>query len=99
MVLPRYSLRWLLGLTTVCAVVSLILASTVRGDAWAIGAAVGLGSLLLLFVLHAGAFSVAWLLSQFLGAVGGVFAAPPQDAQASPFANRPPADSPPEAAP
>lgn len=65
MIIPRFTLRWLLALVTVCGGVSLILSYAFQGSAWAIGLLVGLGSLLLVLVLHASAYSVAWLLTQF----------------------------------
>ena len=64
MIIPRFSLRWLLALVTVCGGVSLILSYAFQGSAWAIGLLVGLGSLLLVLLLHASAFSIAWLLTQ-----------------------------------
>jgi hypothetical protein len=75
MIIPRYSLRWLLALITVCGGLSLILSYAFRGQAWAIGLMVGLGSLLLVIALHAAAFSVAWLLTQFSYMASGSSAA------------------------
>jgi hypothetical protein len=65
MIIPRYSLRWLLALITVCGGLSMILAYAVQGQPWAIGAMVGLAALAVVVALHAAAFSVAWLLTQF----------------------------------
>ena len=65
MIIPRYSLRWLLALLTVCGGLSMILAYAVRGQPWAIGATVGIAALSVMVALHAAAFSVAWLLTQF----------------------------------
>jgi hypothetical protein len=65
MIIPRYSLRWLLALLTVCGGLSMILAYAVRGQPWAIGATVGIAALSVVVALHAAAFSVAWLLTQF----------------------------------
>ena len=64
MIIPRYSLRWLLALLTVCGVLSLVLSYAFQGHAWAIGMILGLGSLVVVIALHAVAFSVAWLLTQ-----------------------------------
>jgi uncharacterized membrane protein len=70
MLIPRFSIRWLLGLTAVCAAISLVLSFAARGAAWANGVWVGLvGSALMLFVLHVIAFVAAFLLSQFFPAV------------------------------
>src|SRR4029453_17477166 len=64
MIIPRYSLRWLLALITICGGLSLVLSYAFRGHAWAVGFMAGLGSLAVIAILHAVAFSVAWLLSQ-----------------------------------
>ncbi|MDX1948041.1 MAG: hypothetical protein SFU86_21760 [Pirellulaceae bacterium] len=98
MVIPRFSIRWLLGLTAVCAAISLVLSYAARGEPWGIGAAIGLASLVLLFLLHAGTFAVAWLLSQALAVVD------PPSTPVNPFGQSPeigslPAADPPEAAP
>jgi hypothetical protein len=65
MIIPRFSLRWLLALITVCGGLSLILSYAFQNHSWAIATIVGLGSLLVVVALHAVAFSVAWLLTQF----------------------------------
>ena len=64
MLIPRYTLRWLLGLMTFSAGVSLVLARAVRGEAWAIGVAAGLWSLAAVGLFYIGAFLVAWLITQ-----------------------------------
>jgi hypothetical protein len=71
MIIPRYSLRWLLALITVCGGLSLILSYAFQGQAWAIGFTVGLGSLAVVAALHAVAFSVAWLLTQLSSIASG----------------------------
>ncbi len=103
MLIPRFSIRWLLGLTTVSAGVSLVLASAVRGRPWAIGIVAGLWAIVIIALFYATAFLLAWLLNHFLAAIllkrrqagGSPFAAahsPP-----SPFnlAPQPAADTPP----
>ena len=47
MLIPRFSIRWLLGLTTFSAVVSLVLASAVRGRPWALGVMAGVSAALI----------------------------------------------------
>ena len=64
MLIPRYSIRWLLGLTTFSAVVSLVLSQAVRGQAWAIGVVAGLWTFVILAIFYAVAFVVAWLIDQ-----------------------------------
>jgi len=66
MLIPRFSLRWLLGLTTFSAGVSLVLSYAVRGHAWAIGITSGLWSLVVVGLFYIGAFLVAWLFAQAL---------------------------------
>jgi len=84
MLIPRYSLRWLLGLTTFSAGVSLILSYAIRGHAWAIGVASGLWSLVIVALFYVAAFLAAWLVAQVVtvarkeqrgGAGGSPFAA------------------------
>src|SRR5881275_2651546 len=65
MLIPRYSLRWLLGLTTVSAGISLVLSYAVRGQAWAIGITAGLWVFVAVAVLFIAAFLCAWLIDQF----------------------------------
>ena len=83
MLIPRYSLRWLLGLMTFSAGVSLILAYAVRGQAWAIGVTSALWSLAVVGLFYVGAFLVAWLIAQALNARRGGL---PTAAGGSPFA-------------
>jgi uncharacterized membrane protein len=64
MVIPRFSIQWLMGLTAVCAVLSLIVSYAVRGDVWAVAATTALGSGLLLMLLYVVAFLIAWLVAQ-----------------------------------
>ena len=85
MLIPRYSLRWLLALITVSAAISFVLSFAFRGRDWAIGIAAGLGSLAILMALFVVAFLAAWALAQIERAAsrGGE--------GTSPFAGNPPA--------
>jgi hypothetical protein len=87
MIIPRYSLRWLLALLTVCGGFSMILAYAVQGQTWAIGTTVGVAALALVVALHAAAFSVAWLLTQFAYTLFG--GATPKSGGQSPFGESP----------
>lgn len=69
--IPRFSLRWLLGLMVVAGFVSFVLAQAVRGEPWAIGTVVGLSSLLLVFFGYAWVFAFAWLFAQIRKAFKG----------------------------
>src|SRR5262245_38818547 len=94
MLIPRYSLRWLLGLTTVSAGVSLVLSYAVRGHAWAIGITAGLWTFVAVAVLFVAAFLCAWLIDQFATSRqisrGGRSPFGPQPAGDAPFAPLPP---------
>jgi len=84
MIIPQFSLRWLLGLTALCGGVSLVLAFANRGQNWALGTSAALGSIFFLFLLYEGAFSVATLITHGRKAIFG--RAPVGD---SPFAIKP----------
>lgn len=51
--IPRYSLRWMLGLTTACAFLFAVFGMAARGHAWAICVSAGVGSLVLIAMIHA----------------------------------------------
>jgi hypothetical protein len=101
MLIPRFSLRWLLWLTTVSALVSLVLSFAVRGRAWALGITAGLWCLVAVFVFFVLAFLAAWLVANTKAGFRSVLR--PQDLRAageSPFAQSavikaPAAESPP----
>lgn len=63
MLIPRFSIRWLLGLTTFSAFVSLVLSYAVRAQPWAIGVVAGLWVLVATFLFFAAAFLVAWFIT------------------------------------
>ncbi len=81
----QFSLRWVLALTAGFAVVSLLLASSVRGSWWAIGVVAALVALLVVMVVHALVFGCVWLL------VTGM--PRPRGAGRKPVTDRPPDDS------
>jgi hypothetical protein len=62
--LPRFSIRALLGMLTICAVAFLIAGMAYRGQYWAWGVTIGLGSLVLTALVHAAWFGVVWLFAQ-----------------------------------
>ena len=67
MLIPRFSIRWLLIVTAVFAAFFFLVSVAVRGEPWAIAVSVALGSLALLVVIHAGFFLVAWLIAEMIG--------------------------------
>lgn len=79
MILPQFSIRWLLGATAICAAVFSIIALAVRGHGWAIGVSVALGSLAVTAVLYA-------LLSAVVGLFGLLVPAHSTRRAGSPFA-------------
>ena len=83
MLIPQFSLRWLLVLTALCAGISFFLSYAFRGEAWAIGVAAALGSVVGLAVLYVVAFLSAWLITQM---ASGLYRQPLGQ---SPFANLP----------
>jgi hypothetical protein len=88
MLIPRYSLRWLLVLITISGAVSLVLsyAFPPRNRDWAIGIAAALGCVAILAALYAVTFLAAWAIAQIEAAIsknrGGE--------GTSPFASDPP---------
>src|SRR4051812_17656421 len=101
MLIPRYSIRLLLGLTTVSAGVSLVLSYAVRGHAWAIGVTAGLWTFVAVAVLFIAAFLCAWLIDRFAAATparrGGKSPFGPEPTGELPFVALPqqPTDTPP----
>jgi len=63
MLLPQFSIRLLLAVTAVCAVVFSILGLAVRGSAWATAVSVGIGSLVILVLVSGLLFAVVWVFS------------------------------------
>ena len=64
MLLPRFSIRVLLILLTVCAFAFVIVGTAVRGQNWAWGVSIGLLSLVVTALVHAAWFGVMWLFAQ-----------------------------------
>ena len=79
--IPRFSLKWLLGFTAVAAVCSLVLAQAANKQPWAVGVVIALDSLVLVFFTYAWVFAVAWLFAL----IRRGFAGPPR--ASSPFAS------------
>jgi len=63
MLIPQFTIRWLLVLTAVCAVAFSLFGLAVQGKPWAIGVSVGIGAVAIAFLVQAGAFAVVWLFS------------------------------------
>jgi hypothetical protein len=84
MLIPRFTIRWLLSLTTVSAVFFLIVTCAVQGDAWAVAVSLGVASLAIAFLVYGVLFGVAWLIASAVG----VFRAAPSGR--TPFATTEP---------
>ena len=84
MLIPRFSLRQLLAITTASAIFFYVVAMATRGFQWAIVVSIAGSSVLLALLVYAVLFAVAWLLTL----LGSLFTA--RHAAASPFANAAP---------
>ncbi len=80
MLIPRFSLRWLLLLTTACAFFFLIMRFAAQGKHWAIGVVAAVTTLMTAFLVYGLLFSLAFLLAQLFRFVR------PASTPASPFA-------------
>ena len=81
MLLPQFTIRSLLALTAVAAVVSLVLQQAVAGALWAQCTAWTFVFIGALFAAYAGLFLLVWLAGQMLGVMRPTYAP-----VASPFA-------------
>ena len=67
MLIPQYTIRWLLAVMAACAVVFSIFVLAVRGSPWARGVAQGVSvailSLVIVLLVHAFVFTLLWLFS------------------------------------
>ncbi len=63
MLIPQFSLRWLLSLVTGCSLAFLVVSFAVRGHIWAVGASIGLLSLVVVALLHGFTFFLVWLFA------------------------------------
>jgi uncharacterized oligopeptide transporter (OPT) family protein len=66
MLIPRYSLRWMLGVTACCALISTVLSFALRGQPWALGLSLALGVLIGCFLVYGVVFVVAYQLANLL---------------------------------
>ena len=63
MLIPQYSIRWLLGLTTVCAVIFSIFAMALRGSFVAAGVSMAIIALVVVMLVHVVFFGLVWVFS------------------------------------
>jgi putative effector of murein hydrolase LrgA (UPF0299 family) len=64
MLVPRFTIRALLVMLTVCAFVFVIAGMAVRGQHWAWGITIGIVSLAFTMLVHAAWFTVVRMLAQ-----------------------------------
>ncbi|HJN11444.1 MAG TPA: hypothetical protein QF564_22370 [Pirellulaceae bacterium] len=67
MLIPRFSIRFLLLLTTICAVFFFVVTLAVQGSQWATAISIAIAGLVLTMLVQAGTFGVAWALTSFFG--------------------------------
>jgi len=85
MLIPQFSIRWLLGLTALCAGVFSIFRAAMHGSPWATGVSAAIFSAVVLMLAYAVTFAGVWFFS--LLPIGRQRAAPGQ----SPFSPGTPA--------
>jgi hypothetical protein len=68
MLLPRFSIRALLVMLTICAFVFVIAGMAIRGQHWAWGVTIGILSFAFTLLVHAAWFSAVWMLAQMRSA-------------------------------
>jgi hypothetical protein len=62
--MPRFTIRTLMVICTVCAVASVIIGTAFRGQYWAWGVTIGLFSLVVTALVHAAWFGFLWVFAQ-----------------------------------
>jgi hypothetical protein len=63
MLIPQFSLRWMLSVTAAIAVVFLVMGWAIRGSAWAVGVSAAVVTLVLVGLVYAAMFGIVWLIS------------------------------------
>ena len=63
MLIPQFSIRWLLAVTALCAVVFSVFGMALRGHTWAAAVSVVVLSLVVVVWVYALLFAVAWFAS------------------------------------
>lgn len=67
MLIPRFSVRFLLFLTAICAVFFFIVTLAVQGSHWATAVSVAIAGLVLTMLVQAGTFGLAWSITSLFG--------------------------------
>ena len=69
MLIPQYTIRWLLTLTAACAVAFSIFGLAVQGSPWAQGVSIGIVSLVVVLSIHAFLFTLVWVVAPLVPVV------------------------------
>lgn len=80
--IPQFSIRWLLIVTAACAVVFSVFGLAVRGHHWAAGVSIAIVALVVALLVHAAVFGLVWLFSEMTSPLRGRLTGPGR----SPFA-------------
>ena len=67
MLIPRFTIRWLLGLMTVSSFFFLVVSFAYQRQLWAIAVSVAVASVVVVFLFYALAFLAAWVVASFAG--------------------------------
>jgi hypothetical protein len=93
MVIPQFSIRWLLAVTAVCAVVFSVFGLAVRGQLWAVGVSAAVLSLVVAMFVYAALFTGVWVFSAVISPLlGGKGRAGGSPFRQVPFAQVSPSD-------
>ncbi|HEX3870290.1 MAG TPA: hypothetical protein VHV77_07640 [Pirellulales bacterium] len=63
MLIPRFSVRFMLLLTAMSAVLFLVMSWAIAGVGWAVGATMAVVMLTVIAAVHAGLFAIVWLFA------------------------------------
>jgi hypothetical protein len=64
MLFPRFTIRAILAIMAVCAVLFLLVGTAYRGQTWAWAATIGVFSLAVTALVHAACFGIVWCFAQ-----------------------------------
>ena len=59
--MPRFTIRTLLVIITVCAIIFVMIGTATRGQYWAWGVTIGLVSVIVTALAHAAWFGIVWM--------------------------------------
>jgi hypothetical protein len=77
MLMPRFTIRTLLALLTLCACGFVLIGTAFRGQYWAWGVTIALVTLVATTLVHGALFGIVWLFSQMSLMPPGLASVPP----------------------